>query len=110
MWGNNPVSGGWMLLLLAIACAPHVVSLEMPVDTAGRSSLVQHRRLYNHAQPGSADALHNAAVAAEQVGDLAEAVALAREAYVAKPDRRRLRYVHLLEGRLVEVGGIAALP
>jgi hypothetical protein len=99
-----------MLLLLAIACAPHVMVLETPVDTVGVQPLAHHRRVYGNARPGSADALHNAAVAAEQVGDLAEAVALAREAYVAEPDRRRHRYVQLLEGRLVDVGGIAALP
>lgn len=99
-----------MLLLLAIACAPHVTVLETPVDAVGVQPLQHHRRLYANARPGSADALHNAAVAAEQVGDLSEAFALAREAYVAEPDRRRHRYVEQLEHRLVAAGGLAAIP
>lgn len=99
-----------MLLLLAIACAPHVTVIETPVDAVGATPMSVQRRIYANAQPGSADALHNAAVAAEQVGDLAEAVALAKEAYVAQPDRRRHRYVQVLEERLEAAGGVAALP
>ena len=97
-----------MLLLLAIACAPHVTVIEAPAVAVPP---VEHqRRVYSRATPGSADALHNAAVAAEQVGDLAEAFALAREAYVSEPDRRRHRYVQALETRLANAGGVAALP
>ena len=99
-----------MLLLLAIACAPHVTVLQTPVDAVDAPAVVVQRRVHASAQPGSAEALHNAAVAAEQVGDLSEAVALAREAYVAAPDRRRHRYVQELEARLEAAGGVAAIP
>lgn len=94
-----------MLLLLALACAPHVVSLDADLRPAPSG-----RRAHRVARPGSAAELDNAALAAQQVGDLSEAVALAREAYVASPDRRRHRYIGELEARLAASGGREALP
>lgn len=103
-----------MLLLLAIACAPHVVEIAAPAASPGAQGFAAPvPAAAMSAPPGgaaSAAALHHAAVAAAQVGDLAEAVALAREAYVAAPDRRRHRYLQGLELRLERAGGVAALP
>lgn len=96
-----------MFLLLAIACAPHVATLETP---AAVGDAPPTHRVHRNARPGSAAELENAALAAEQVGDLSEAVALAREAYVAEPARRRHRYVLELEARLDAHGGAAAIP
>ncbi|MEC7949559.1 MAG: hypothetical protein VX265_18475 [Myxococcota bacterium] len=99
-----------MLVLLFIACAQHAGGLETAAVASGAHAVPRPLHAAVDAAPGSAAALHKAAVAAAQVGDLAEAVALAREAYVAEPDRRRHRYVQLLESRLADAGGVAALP
>ena len=96
-----------MLFLLAVACVPHLVSLDASDAPAPDPSARQAHRL---ARLGSAADLDNAALAAQQVGDLREAVALAREAYVAAPDRRRHRYIRELETRLAASSGSAALP
>jgi hypothetical protein len=99
-----------MFLLLALACA-HTTVVAQPMVAPSASVMAESRqRTYVEAPTGSAEALVNAAIAAERVGDLPEALALAREAYVASPDRRRHRYVVALEGRVDALGGVAALP
>ena len=62
------------------------------------------RRIYASSEPGTARALHNQAVAAEQRGDLDEAMKLAREAYAADPSARSMRYLEALEAHADAVG------
>ena len=58
------------------------------------------RRIYRDPEPGSADALHNQAVAAERAGDLQKALVLAKRAQGANPTRSGQSYVAVLESRL----------
>lgn len=62
------------------------------------------RKLYAKAEPGTARALHNDAVEAEQEGDLDRAMRLAREAYAADPSARSMRYLEQLEAHAQRVG------
>lgn len=62
------------------------------------------RKLYANAEPGTARALHNSAVEAEQSGDLDKAMRLAREAYAADPSQRSMRYLEQLEVHAQRVG------
>ncbi|HJN78288.1 MAG TPA: hypothetical protein QGF58_30525 [Myxococcota bacterium] len=62
------------------------------------------RRVYAQSEPGTARALHNEAVAAEQSGDLDGAMRLAREAYAADPSPRSMRYLEALEAHAATVG------
>jgi hypothetical protein len=54
------------------------------------------RRWYPSAKPGSAEALHNAAVDAERAGKLLEALALAEQAASLSPRPPHLSYLRLL--------------
>lgn len=99
-----------MFLLLALACAHTAVVAEPMVAPSASVMGATQQRASAEAPRGSAEALVHAAVAAERVGDLPEALALAREAYVASPDRRGHRYVVALETRVDALGGVAALP
>ncbi len=87
-----------MFLLLVIACA-HPGAVEAPLAAAAAPAEVVV----------AAD-LDDAVAVAETVGDLTEALELAREAYVASPDRRRHRVVQRLEAQVADAGGVAALP
>jgi len=62
------------------------------------------RRIYAKPEPGTAQALHNEAVAAERTGDLDLAMKLAREAYAANPSARSMRYLEDLEAHASTVG------
>ncbi|MED5369842.1 MAG: hypothetical protein VX899_02400 [Myxococcota bacterium] len=66
------------------------------------------RRLYKDAEPGTARALHNDAVAAEQSGDLDQALMLAEEAYAAHPTAANMRYIEQLEHHAETVGYVFA--
>ena len=59
----------------------------------------RRRRTFRQAEPGSAEAVLNEAVAAEMSGDLERALDLAREAYVRMPTWWALDYVDDLERR-----------
>lgn len=58
------------------------------------------RRVYPNAGEGSARALHNLAVLAEQRGDLTEAVRMARAALEERPTQRSAKYLRELERRV----------
>lgn len=84
------------------------VGLERELDTLLAEDLAQQvrpqaverrRRAFRRAEPGSPEAALNAAVAAEQAGDVERALDLAREAYVRKPTWWALDYVDELEAR-----------
>lgn len=62
------------------------------------------RRWYPGAQPGSAEALHNAAVDAERAGKLLEALGLAEQAASLSPRQAHLKYLHLLSELVIEEG------
>jgi hypothetical protein len=62
------------------------------------------RTIYRDPEPGTAQMLHNQAVAAEQSGNLDEALRLAREAYAANPSARSLAYLEALEAHAQAVG------
>ena len=62
------------------------------------------RMVYLDPEPGTARELHNAAVTAEQTGDLNEALRLAKAAYAAEPTRSRMRLIQALEAHAVDVG------
>jgi hypothetical protein len=62
------------------------------------------RRVYKDAEPGTARELHNLAVDAERDGDLDQALELAKQAYVANPTARNMRYIEELESHAQTVG------
>lgn len=61
---------------------------------------VVRRRIHANPQDGSARALHNRAVRAEQRGELTLALAFAREAHAIRPRPQRARYIAELARRL----------
>ncbi len=68
------------------------------------------RRMYKDAEPGTARALHNQAVVAEQDGELNLALSLAEEAYAANPTSSNMRYLEELEHHAETVGFVFATP
>ena len=66
---------------------------------------VVRRRIHTNAQDGTARALHNRAVRAEQRGELTLALAFAREAQALRPRPQRARYIAELARRLSRTGG-----
>lgn len=62
------------------------------------------RVVYRVPEPGTSRALHNEAVAAEQRGDLDEAMRLARAAYAADPTQRTRDYMVAVEQHASRVG------
>ena len=67
------------------------------------------RRWYPRATPGSAQALHNAAVEAERAGNLLEALTLAEQAASADPRTPHLSYLRLLTDRALKEGVLPPL-
>jgi len=83
---------------LAEAVAVEVADLLVPLPST------LQRRIYKDPDPGTAKALHNEAVAAEQEGDLTTALYYAREAYAANPTGMAVRYIQALESHAQMVG------
>lgn len=99
--------------------APEVAGMSRGVDEELAVSIADKiaplpqdlkRRMYKDAEPGTARALHNQAVVAEQDGDLDLALSLAEGAYAANPTASNMRYVEELEHHAETVGFVFATP
>jgi len=78
-------------IVLGLATEVADALVPLPIDL--------ERRIYKDPEPGTARELHNQAVAAEAVGDIAGALELASEAYAANPTPHGARYIEALEAR-----------
>jgi hypothetical protein len=68
------------------------------------------RTLYRDPEPGTAKKLHNEAVAAEQAGDLNEALRIANQAYAANPTQDAMIYIEALQEHAQAVGYALVQP
>ncbi len=86
---------------------PRQLDRDLAMDIADQVSPLSEtlrRRLYRDPEPGTARALHNAAVEAERAGELAEALELAQEAWAADPSPRSAAYLEDLQQHAEQIG------
>ena len=89
------------------AAVPRQLDRDLALDIADQVSPLPEtlrRRIYRDPEPGTARALHNAAVDAEKTGDFETALSLAEEAWAADPNPRAAQYLQDLQAHAEQVG------